>query len=417
MATDAELETPVGPTDAAPELSVIIPCWNAAESILRAIDSVLEAGDVALECIVVDDGSTDGTLAIVEAIAGRDPRVKVLRSPTNVGASAARNRGLEVARGTWISFLDADDRFLPGGLDALVRPIRRSDPLAVVGQRIKTDGERTWIPKVYDRPDIRDPGRKSVATHPGLLYYAGAPGKLFHRSCTTDLWFEGRVLGDQPWTLRALLRAGDRIDVIGDVVYEWRRPHPDHYVPTITTERQRSAGLAADAVEMAGPAFRIVTAEIDRLVEQPRREALAASYFDRLLLADLTDQLSAALRRSDPEIGLVFHAFGRFFETVPDVILNTSEPLVDRILRPPLVHWRDIAHDGRSAYWTMLRVVLDADGPSIVRRLHRGRLVSPALRLTARRDNAATRFLSGLILDASCAVVNTQSRIRQRRAA
>ena len=87
-------------------------------------------------------------------------------------------------------------------------------------------GRTGWTPgsrPQYDRPDIREPGRKSLVANPGLMFYASGTGKLFHRSIREGLRFEGRVLGDQPWTLRALLRAGDRIEVIGDVVYEWDR--------------------------------------------------------------------------------------------------------------------------------------------------------------------------------------------------
>ena len=201
------------PDPAAPWLSVIIPCWNAAATIETFRGSVLDEHGESLEYVVVDDASTDETPAILAAMAARDPRLVVVQSEANGGASAARNRALEVARGTWLTFLDADDRILPGGIAALMRPTRSPGVLAVVGQRISTDGERTWIPTSYDTPDIREPGRKSLATHPGLLYYVGAPGKAYHRSCTTGLTFEGRVMGDQPWTVRALLRAGDGIEV------------------------------------------------------------------------------------------------------------------------------------------------------------------------------------------------------------
>ena len=103
---------------------MLIPCWNAAASIGRAVDSVLEDRGFALECVVVDDGSTDGTADVVRAIAERDPRVVLVVSPANEGVSAARNRGLGVVRGTWLTFLDADHRLLPGGLAAMVeKPI------------------------------------------------------------------------------------------------------------------------------------------------------------------------------------------------------------------------------------------------------------------------------------------------------
>src|SRR6188472_2158781 len=118
---------PARETAGRPDVSVIIPAFNAAESIRTAVESVLAERSVALECLVVDDGSTDGTAATVEALASGDPRLILLRQPENGGVSAARNRALEAARGEWIAFVDADDRQLPGGLAALVRAAHDED--------------------------------------------------------------------------------------------------------------------------------------------------------------------------------------------------------------------------------------------------------------------------------------------------
>ena len=145
------------------------------------------------------------------------------------------------ARGEWLAFHDADDRMLPGGIAALMRPTTDPAVVAVIGQRVWSDGERTWLSPLYDIPDIREPGRKSIATHPGLLYYAAVTGKVYHRSLLDGLTFEGRVLGDQAWTIKALLRAGNGIEVIDDTVFEWSRPHPDRFVATITSVSRSSA--------------------------------------------------------------------------------------------------------------------------------------------------------------------------------
>ncbi len=110
----------------------------------------------------MDDASTDGTAEVVAALAAADPRIVLVRSPENGGASAARNLGLPHVRGEWLTFLDADDRLLPGAIGALVAAAVLADALAVVGQRIWSNGERTWITKLYDQPDIREPGRKSL---------------------------------------------------------------------------------------------------------------------------------------------------------------------------------------------------------------------------------------------------------------
>src|SRR6185503_16907692 len=164
--------------DGRPRLSVVIPTWNAAGTIRRGLDSLLAEHGVELECVVVDDGSTDGTADVVEGLARADPRIVLVRLPENAGVSNARNRGLEVARGEWIAFHDADDVMRPAGVAALMAPTADPAVRAVIGQRIWTDGTRTWLSSVYDIPDIREPGRKSIAANPGLVYYVAVTGKV-----------------------------------------------------------------------------------------------------------------------------------------------------------------------------------------------------------------------------------------------
>lgn len=96
-------------------VSVIMPAFNAARYITAAIDSI-RAQDVAeIEIIVIDDGSRDETRALVERATAADPRVRLV-AVEHAGVSAARNRGLEAARGQIVAFLDADDLWPPGRL-------------------------------------------------------------------------------------------------------------------------------------------------------------------------------------------------------------------------------------------------------------------------------------------------------------
>lgn len=103
-----------------PRVSVLLPAYNAAGTLAAALRSVLDQTLTELEVIVVDDGSRDGTLALVQAAATADPRVRVLRSTGNGGAAAARNIALAAARGDWLALLDADDSFTPERLARLV---------------------------------------------------------------------------------------------------------------------------------------------------------------------------------------------------------------------------------------------------------------------------------------------------------
>jgi glycosyltransferase involved in cell wall biosynthesis len=97
-----------------PLVSVVIPCFNYGRFLPEAVDSVLSQGVTDLEVIIVDDGSTDETPEVVARLT--DPRIRAYRFQ-NGGNSAARNHGIELARGEFLAFLDADDRWLPGKLE------------------------------------------------------------------------------------------------------------------------------------------------------------------------------------------------------------------------------------------------------------------------------------------------------------
>lgn len=105
----------------APDVSVLIAAWRAADFIAPAIRSALEQTGVTLEVIVVDDASPDETLAAARAAGQGDRRLRLERLAINGGPSLARNHGLSLATGRYLAVLDADDSFEPGRLAELVR--------------------------------------------------------------------------------------------------------------------------------------------------------------------------------------------------------------------------------------------------------------------------------------------------------
>ena len=91
-----------------PLLSVIVPVYRAEDTLTRCVNSILSHAPENLELILVDDGSPDASGTLCDAFAAQDGRVRVIHQP-NAGVSAARNRGLDTARGRYIQFVDADD--------------------------------------------------------------------------------------------------------------------------------------------------------------------------------------------------------------------------------------------------------------------------------------------------------------------
>ncbi|MFV0411314.1 MAG: glycosyltransferase family 2 protein [Paracoccus sp. (in: a-proteobacteria)] len=102
------------PQAAPPVFSIVIPAYNRADRIGRALSSCFAQTFAQFEIVVVDDGSRDGTAEVVEGWG--DPRIRCLRQ-ANAGASTARNRGARAARGQYIAFLDSDDEFMPDKLE------------------------------------------------------------------------------------------------------------------------------------------------------------------------------------------------------------------------------------------------------------------------------------------------------------
>lgn len=100
-----------------PEVSIVVPVFNGRLFLAEAIESVIGQTFQDWELILSDDGSSDSSPQVMEYYAKQDGRIRVLTSGTNTGPGAARNRGMRVARGRWLAFLDCDDVWLPSKLE------------------------------------------------------------------------------------------------------------------------------------------------------------------------------------------------------------------------------------------------------------------------------------------------------------
>ncbi len=281
------------PTAVTPLFSVVIPARNAEHTIAQALDSVLIQTCQEFEIIVVDDGSTDRT-ALVAAENGAD-RVRVV-SQENQGVSAARNTGIRVARGRWVSFLDADDLWLPTYL-AKSRDMFVRDPEPGL---VFTDA---WV---YDEPAGRIRRQPMMArrrpteelpSDPDAFFSLLLAGNFVYTSATVPKHVLEQVGGyDQELTRAEDYDLWLRISAAG---------HGAAYVPgplaLYRLQGSRAQSLSSDRLEMTRGELEVLSRLLERHALPEQHVALAQSRLDQVG-ADVTrlergDHHQRSLRR------------------------------------------------------------------------------------------------------------------------
>src|SRR5215468_6433390 len=187
-----------------PLVSVILPTYNRADTIGRAIDSVVNQTLSDWELIVVDDGSTDNSTELILERYSREPRLKLIRQE-NQGFPGARNTGLRASAGKYIAFLDSDDEYLPHHLELEAAFLEAHPEVArIVGSRMLDlpPGETDNYLRVYQtREPIGAWGRRIVERLPYEDVYLYR-GRIFEQlrwgflMCVQPSMITRRVLAD-----------------------------------------------------------------------------------------------------------------------------------------------------------------------------------------------------------------------------
>ena len=165
-----------------PTVSIIVPVYNAAETLRRCVDSVLKQDYTDFELLLVDDGSRDGSGAICDAYAARDPRVRVIHKE-NAGVSAARNDALDQAQGTFLQFLDSDDWLTPDATKQLVRSAQACGCDLVIADFYRVSGDRVAHKGEIDEEGVlsREEFAAYMMENPADYYYGVLWNKLYRR--------------------------------------------------------------------------------------------------------------------------------------------------------------------------------------------------------------------------------------------
>ncbi|PRZ06549.1 glycosyltransferase involved in cell wall biosynthesis [Isoptericola sp. CG 20/1183] len=214
-----------------PQVSVVVPARDAAGHLPDALGS-LQRQDLdlcELEVVVVDDGSTDDTLAVLEEASSRLPALRWVHHRTPQGVSAARNRGVREARGRWVTFLDPDDWYFPGHLAAMLDAAERYDVDFLVCDQVQAYGhERRRVRAPEPRRHVPLDPRTGImpTSRSTMVNYVQVSSRFLSRRVVDDglAVFDEHLptAEDREWAWRLLLGT-HRYAVVDAPGYVYRR--------------------------------------------------------------------------------------------------------------------------------------------------------------------------------------------------
>ena len=218
-----------------PLISVIIPVYNAGTYIKRAVDSAALQDFHSFEIILVDDGSTDKSGELCDSFAEKDPKISVFHQE-NRGVCAARNKGLDNARGEFVTFLDADDELMPGALSLMYGQAEKSGCDVFIGQKmgIELNGSHTTFkfPEAHCVWTGTEGLERSLDDHPALY---SSCGKLYRRSAVGDVRFaEGKRIHEDSFFLFECMLRKPVVVVLDECVFKV------HYTPVSSSRGKYS---------------------------------------------------------------------------------------------------------------------------------------------------------------------------------
>ncbi len=289
-----------------PALSVIVPVYNVRAYLPACLDSVLSQSLTNLEVIVVDDGSTDGSDAVIAAYAARDKRVRAYRKE-NAGQGAARNFAMGYARGRFVTFLDADDMVPPGAYRYMIDVLRRTGSDFAVGAARRVQNGRysrpSWNAVVHDRDRIGI----TIDEFPTALADVIACNRMFRREFWTQRiggFPEGVMYEDHMPMVAAYIRAA-RFDLLARVTYDWRLREDQ----TSTGQQKHQLRNLTDRIRVKADTHAIVRAEASPQVY--------AAWLGRVLDTDLAAYIQHALRADDEYRELLSAAMSHYHRLAP----------------------------------------------------------------------------------------------------
>ncbi|MBC2242877.1 glycosyltransferase [Listeria booriae] len=314
---------------AEPKVSVVIPVYNVIRYIDETIDSLLNQTLKEIEIVLVDDGSSDGSLERIIEIANAHDNIVVVKEP-NAGPGTARNNGLAVAKGKYISFVDSDDILPEKALEIMYHAAETEQVGVVTGISVSFNSSRSWFIGGHFKKGVFKKGRKSLVKNPEMLYTLGPCNKLYRADVVKDIGFPTsiKVAEDHPFVLEAYLKSGD-IYTVDEIIYNYRAREDEGDVSLsqiVKSDPYVSFKDIIESTKLSDPLF-------TKYVENPIALAkIRTDYYDRIVSTDIWPAYKGIIMEGNA--GTQVKMFDAFYDLVDsmDVNLYNSLGVLQRLL-------------------------------------------------------------------------------------
>ena len=267
-------------------ISVVIPVYNGEGHLANAVKSLQDETYGDWEAVIVDDGSTDGTLRIAENLASEDSRIRVIHQE-NGGVSSARNRGMDSSRGDWIAWLDADDAYIPNAMETIARLAKANPDCNCLqfpyNEMLPGGGFEARIPKPYrEAGGMTHTGKDAFAALYAQKGQAGLhwqPWRFVFRRDSLPRFRES-VIHEDLDALPLFMYSLGKVYISKEPLYIYRPAREGAATAAFSPKRVK------DIIDVTGNiCSRVAELKMDRSVENAFKSTLALNLFGFYLAA------------------------------------------------------------------------------------------------------------------------------------
>ena len=219
-----------------PKISVIIPVYNVEPYLKRCLDSVINQTLTDIEIICINDCSTDGSLLIVNEYANKDNRIKLIDLPKNIGAGGAKNKGLEVAQGEYLSFIDPDDEIDLDFFEKLYIKAKETNADIVKGELITLD---------VDGTKTKSSLNEKIKQNQSIYYFTFDYTTAIYKSAiilnNKIIFPEDLIVGEDVIFLNKAILKANKLEIINSTNYYYIRRKDSLNIDVFDAKRMLSA--------------------------------------------------------------------------------------------------------------------------------------------------------------------------------